>query len=98
MKSCGVVGLINCVQKRVGNYEIAAVKEQYNLASRRKSKTDCARVLGILRMRKDSTVSDQGRIKIFFPGGDPESKFFSGLPRPPLNFHDTGPDGYVIPF
>ena len=34
------------------NYEIAAVKEQYNLASRWKKKTDCARVQGILRMRR----------------------------------------------
>ena len=65
-----MVGLINCVRKRVGNYEIAAVKEQYNLASRRKKKTDCAHVQGILRMRKESTVSDcsvetQGRLHCF---------------------------------
>ena len=53
----------------------------------------------------------QGRIKLFFPGEGPESArvvrriFFwdpPGLPRPPprppLNFHDTGVDSYVIPF
>ena len=72
----GVSGLIDCLQKRsgwvggwVGNYEIAAVKEQYNLSSWWKSLSwlrTCEKsrlslhVRGILCMHKESSVSSCG--------------------------------------